>query len=391
MYNRSIGTYFFEGEIFVKAILVDDESLALDFLEHQLNKIDSIKVIDKFNNLDIIKNAPLLQEVDVVFLDIEMPEINGLELAEKILEMNAEVTIVFVTAFNDYAVQAFELNALDYVLKPISLDRLKKTVERVESKANNRIHKPAIKNNMLQINVSRELSFESTSDKAEFLKWRTTKSQELFLYLLHYRGKTIRKSELIELLWPDFQEDRAYSQLYTAIYHTRKTLNKYSDHFKIKNMGEGYVLSTKNVVIDLVEWEFKINSAPPLNIKTIGAYEENMKLYTGVYLQEYDYLWAEAERHRLAQLWLKAAYQMAGYYFKQNNLKKAEEWYVKICTSIPEEEDAHFSLMKLYKQLGFGAEIERQYHHLSNAMEELSLEVSPNINKWFNQWKTDQL
>jgi len=82
---------------------------------------------------------------------------------------------------------------------------------------------------------------------------------------------------------------------------------------------------------------------------------------------------------------------MAGYYFKQNNLKKAEEWYVKICTSIPEEEDAHFSLMKLYKQLGFGAEIERQYHHLSNAMEELSLEVSPNINKWFNQWKTDQL
>jgi two-component SAPR family response regulator len=391
MYNRSIGTYFFEGEIFVKAILVDDESLALDFLEHQLNKIDSIKVIDKFNNLDIIKNAPLLKEVDVVFLDIEMPEINGLELAEKILEMNAEVSIVFVTAFNDYAVQAFELNALDYVLKPISLDRLKKTVERVESKANNRIHKPVIKNNMLQINVSRELSFESNSDKTEFLKWRTTKSQELFLYLLHYRGKTIRKSELIELLWTDFKEDRAYSQLYTAIYHIRKTLNKYSDHFEIKNMGEGYVLSTKNVFIDLVEWEFKINSASPLNIETIDAYEKNMKLYTGVYLQEYDYLWAEAERHRLAQLWLKAAYQMAGYYFKQNNLKKAEEWYVKICTSIPEEEDAHFSLMKLYKQLGFGAEIERQYHNLSNAMEELSLEVSPNINKWFNQWKTDQL
>ncbi|MBP1968502.1 two-component SAPR family response regulator [Virgibacillus natechei] len=375
----------------MKAILVDDEALALEFLELQVNKIGSIEVIGRFNNLVLEKNATLLEEVDVIFLDIEMPEINGLELAEKILEINADISIVFVTAFNDYAVRAFELNALDYVLKPIQLERLKKTLERVELKVNNRIHKPFIKNKMLRINVSRELRFEFINGKPEFVQWRTTKSQELFLYLLHHRDKTIRKSELVELIWTDFEEDRAYSQLYTAIYHIRKIINKYSSHFKIENMREGYVLSTKNVFIDLVKWENKLKSALPLNSETIDRYEEIMKLYTGAYLQEYDYLWVEAERYRLEQLWLKTAYQMAGYYDKQDNLEKAEAWYVKICTTSPEEEDAHFSLMKLYGRLGFGLQINRQYHQLEKALDELSLEVSPSVTKWYKQWKKAKL
>ncbi|MFA1818865.1 response regulator [Virgibacillus oceani] len=374
----------------MKAILVDDEALALDFLEHQVNKVASIEVIGTFNYLDIEKDAAHLEEVDVVFLDIEMPEINGLELAEKILEIDADISIVFVTAFNDYAVQAFDLNALDYLLKPLQLNRLKKTMERVELKANKQIHKPLVKNNMLRVNVSRELSFELTKNKPEIIKWRTTKTKELFLYLLHHCDKTVRKSELIELLWTDFQEDRAYSQLYTAIYHIRKALNKYSAHFKIKNMGEGYVLSTKNVFIDLVEWERKISFAPPINSETIISYEKNMKLYTGPFLKEYEYLWAEAERHRLVQLWLKTAYQMAGYYENQDNMEKAKTWFVKICTTSPEEEDAQFSLMKIYSRLGFSLQIDRQYYQLANALEELGLEVSPHVSKWFKQWKTRQ-
>ncbi|GAB3789714.1 response regulator [Virgibacillus kimchii] len=373
----------------MKAILVDDEALALDFLEHQLNKIGGIKVIGKFNNMNIKKNTSLLQEVDVIFLDIDMPEMNGLELAEKILEINANVLIVFVTAFNEFAVQAFELNALDYVLKPIQLERLKKTLERVESKLSPQIHKPA-KNKMLRVNVARELSFEATRDIPEFLQWRTTKSQELFLYLLHNYGKTIRKSELVELLWTDFEEARAYSQLYTAIYHIRKTLKKYSSHFTIKNMGEGYTLYIENLFIDLVEWEKNLKTAPPLTGETIDAYEENMKLYSGAFLQEYDYLWAEAERYRLEQLWLKAAYQIAGYYSKHDYLENAQNWYVQICSTAPEEEDAHFSLMKLYEKQGYGLQIERQFKELTNALKELGLEVSPNIVKWFKQWKSIQ-
>jgi two-component SAPR family response regulator len=369
----------------VKAILVDDEALALAFLEHQLNKIGSIEVIGKFNNLNINKHDSLLKKTDVIFLDIEMPEINGIELAEKILEINPDISIVFVTAFNDYAVQAFELNAVDYVLKPIQLDRLSKTLERVKSKLHNTIHKPAEKNNRLHVHISRELGFSSTTGIIEFLPWRTAKSQELFLYLLHHHGKTIRKSELIELLWTDFQEDRAYSQLYTAIYHIRKTLKTYREHFKIKNTGDGYTLWTNNVSIDLAVWERYIIDTPLIDAKTIQGHEENMKLYKGDYLQECDYIWAEAERYRLAQLWLKTAYRMADFYEAEGNMEKAGEWYAKISAAFPEEEDAHLSLMKLYARQGADVQIDRQYHQLSEALEELGLKVSSSVEQWVKE------
>src|SRR5690554_2962338 len=108
----------FKGGVFVKAVLIDDEPLALGFLERQLKKISDISIVHKFVNFNLSKDAAILEDIDVVFLDIEMPEINGLELAEKILEIEPTIIIVFVTAFSEYAVQAFELNTLDYIVKP---------------------------------------------------------------------------------------------------------------------------------------------------------------------------------------------------------------------------------------------------------------------------------
>ncbi|SDM81834.1 response regulator [Sediminibacillus halophilus] len=374
----------------MKVILIDDESLALDFLEFQINKIENADVIGKYNYFDAEKHTDLLAEVDVIFLDIEMPEINGLELAEKLLEINANISIVFVTAFNHYAVQAFELNALDYVLKPVQFERLKKTLERVERKVNNQKHPSFVKDDVLRINVSRELTFELNGGTTEFISWRTAKSQELFLYLLHHENKTVRKSEIVELIWTEFGPEKAYSQLYTAIYHIRKTLKKFNDHFIIKNVGEGYNLSTQKVSIDLAEWEHKMKTAPKITTETIDYFEKNMKLYKGGYLQEYHYLWAEAECYRLEQVWLKIAFRLASYYVKQKDVEKAETWYKKICLLRPEDEDAHFSLMKLYDSSGMAFLVDRQYHELEEALKAFDLQISTNVKTWFTQWKENK-
>lgn len=379
--------------IFVKAILVDDEPLALDYLERQIKKVSNIIVIRKFTHLNIDKESTLLEEVDVVFLDIEMPGINGLKLAEQLLEINSLLSIVFVTAFKDYAVEAFELYALDYILKPVQLDRLQKTLDRAEDKLKNHQinNQPLSVNHKLQINVCRELTFQFTEDKIEIVHWRTTKAQELFLYLLHHFGKTIRKSELIEILWADFDQNKAYPQLYNAIYHVRKTLYKLSNHFKIKSVPDGYILLAQNISIDTVKWEDRIVSAPPISMGTVDDYETSMDLYTGSYLQEYDYLWVEPERYRLEQLWTKVAYQLANFYYEQEDLKNAEIWFYKICTVRPEEENAHFSLMKLYAILGYSKLIDHQYFQLKNALKELSIQVSPNIKKWYDLWNQNRL
>ena len=71
--------------------------------------------------------------MDIVFLDIQIPEINGIELAEQLLEMKPKLSIVFVTAYDNFAIKAFELNALDYILKmPVRKERLLNTVERIK-------------------------------------------------------------------------------------------------------------------------------------------------------------------------------------------------------------------------------------------------------------------
>src|SRR5699024_9093932 len=102
----------------MKAILIDDESLALDFLESELNKVSHITIVHKVVNFELNKDAKLLAEIDIIFLDIEMPGMNGIQLAEKLLEIKPTLIIVFVTAFHEYAVQAFELDSLDYLVKP---------------------------------------------------------------------------------------------------------------------------------------------------------------------------------------------------------------------------------------------------------------------------------
>lgn len=373
----------------MKVILVDDEPLALEYLEHQISEISDIEIVEKFTYFEIEKYTSLLKELDLVFLDIEMPGINGLELAEKIIEINSSIAIVFVTAFDDYAVQAFELNALDYLLKPVQIERLQTTLDRVKVNKNQN-EKPLSIENTLRINLCGKLSFEQTDGSIEVMKWRTTKSQELFLYLLHHAGKVVRKSKLIELLWPDFEYDRAYAQLYTAIYNTRKALTKYKNFMSIKNVQDGYVLHKKNSVIDIDEWESKIKTLSPINLQVIETYERIMDLYTGPYLGDYDYLWAEPERFRLEQLWVNIANKIADCYAENGFIERASEWYVKICELRPDDINGNLSLMKLFAELGYGLLVNHQYEQLEKTLEELDIQIDPDVKKWYEEWRHNQ-
>jgi two-component SAPR family response regulator len=117
----------------LKTILVDDEFNSLQRLkgiaakEKRLDIVDTFQKPEKFLQFMDKQN----QEIDIVFLDIQMPGIKGLELAEKIQHLNQDIEIIFVTAYDYYAVEAFELNALDYLLKPVSPKRFEKTLKRL--------------------------------------------------------------------------------------------------------------------------------------------------------------------------------------------------------------------------------------------------------------------
>lgn len=117
----------------ITAAIIDDEDLALRNLERLLTKFDNISLVGQFTDplAGVAKCAQI--KPNVLFLDIEMPVINGFEVAAQLIDLSPDTRIVFVTAFDDHAVKAFELNSIDYLLKPVTEERMAKTINRIEA------------------------------------------------------------------------------------------------------------------------------------------------------------------------------------------------------------------------------------------------------------------
>src|SRR5579862_562603 len=116
----------------IKALIVDDEAPARARLARMLSEFKDLKVVgEAANGLEALQASQSLNP-DLVFLDIEMPELNGLEVAEA---WGGEgPAVVFVTAYSEHALKAFELSALDYLVKPVSPERLVESVDRVRKR-----------------------------------------------------------------------------------------------------------------------------------------------------------------------------------------------------------------------------------------------------------------
>jgi two-component system LytT family response regulator/two-component system response regulator LytT len=131
----------------LKALIVDDEQLARDELQYLLSSIDDVEVVAQGKNgIEAIALVPRL-EPDVVFLDVQMPGLDGFAVLRKLLEKTGPETlpqIIFATAFDKYAVRAFEVNAVDYLLKPFDRARLVQALDRVRA----RLQNPAQQNPM---------------------------------------------------------------------------------------------------------------------------------------------------------------------------------------------------------------------------------------------------
>jgi two-component system response regulator LytT len=114
----------------LRAVLVDDEQLARDELGYLLGQLGGVEVIGQAGNgLEALTTIDRLRP-DVVFLDVQMPGLTGFEVARRLLEGAAETHIIFVTAYDQHAIEAFEVNAVDYLLKPVDQSRLEVAVER---------------------------------------------------------------------------------------------------------------------------------------------------------------------------------------------------------------------------------------------------------------------
>ncbi|MBT8384840.1 MAG: LytTR family DNA-binding domain-containing protein [Bacteroidia bacterium] len=111
----------------IKCIVIDDEELARTLLKSYIDKVDFLELIGDFENpveaIQLVKGS----DIDIIFLDIQMPELKGTDFAKMI---NSKIRVIFTTAYSEYALEGFELNALDYLLKPITFERFLQAVNK---------------------------------------------------------------------------------------------------------------------------------------------------------------------------------------------------------------------------------------------------------------------
>ena len=148
----------------MKAILIDDERLARQELKNLLAVYPEIEIVGEANNVETAIESIKQLKPDVIFLDIQMPGKNGFELLE---EISGVPEVVFVTAYDEYAIRAFEVNALDYLLKPVQSNRLAETVKKILNKENS--EKQESKEQSLPLNDNDQV-FVKDGEKCWFVK-----------------------------------------------------------------------------------------------------------------------------------------------------------------------------------------------------------------------------
>lgn len=330
----------------LNTVIVDNEEPAINFLRILLEKTGQVKVLESFTCAEDFLSCFPRSRPDAVFLDIEMPGIKGLELAEKLLEIDDTVEIVFVTAYGQYALEAFRVNALDYLMKPLSFEAVSRTVSRL-LKRKGSLPAPVTGPATARICCFGRLSVYGPGCEHP-VRWRTSKSEELFAYLLQRLGEETPKWKICEALWPEYDMEKVDVYLHTTLYKMKKVLAGAGIVYDIRFSNGCYRMDLPRISVDTAEFDAIVSSAPQDGEIDIERYEKAFSMYKGDYLEDNDYLWSLSKKEEYSKKYHSLATSMVKYHMQKNEYAAAEKVLRSILDKSPLNEAAHEMLLKLY-------------------------------------------
>ncbi|MBJ6362236.1 response regulator [Paenibacillus sp. GCM10012307] len=364
----------------ITAFMVDDEEHALTILELFLKKTGQVQVIGKSgNSFDALHQLEKLSP-DVLFLDIEMPEMNGIELAEVIKSRTPNVSIVYLTAYDQYAITAFEQSALDYILKPLEMERLSKTINKIKRElelqntisANNQQADEHMKAARLEIQLLGQMSMGIAG--GEKIKWRISKERELLAYLaLH--GE-VHKDKIIEDVWTDENYNKAKIYLHTCISLLRKHMKQLGFDNVLHYEEEKYFLDMSRIGLDISNFKAGLIRIRQQEYAAPEDIEEVLALYQGILLAEQDYLWVGQEAQILDQTAIQLRLLLTERWIEAGEYQRAAEMAEQIISHSPYDEEAYRLLMKAFHLRGKNDQALLTYNRLASRLEELLVNPS---------------
>lgn len=257
----------------IRTILVDDMPKARKVLRRMLEKIEDIEVIGEMNNaieaIQFVEN----NSVDLVFIDIEMPGISGIEGAIQISRRGNPPLVVFVTAYMDYMLDAWKTEAIYYIVKPYLQEDVEEAVKkycRITDKLSVTSEKD-IKEGILRINCFPVFHVEKDGIAVPF---KSKRSKELMAYLIHCKGTWLENADVCANILEEMDEEKAKNNLRTYIRRLKLELEAVGESHIIEQAYGKIRINTENVECDYYQY-------------LLG----NTRLFEGEYLREYS--WAE--------------------------------------------------------------------------------------------------
>jgi two-component system, LytTR family, response regulator len=358
----------------IRVALVDDEQPFIDELSYLLGKYPDIEIVAAFTNpltaLESIENI----KPDVVFLDIDMPYMNGLELALRIQEQCPGIIIVFVTAYSQYALDSFKAYPLDYLLKPVKEARLDEAVKHVGKQFalmhpemdnagasgfsggavfdNTGTNNPATSSATgLRITCFGKFDLRVPGNNGD-IKWGTRRVKELFMYLIDCCGATPSRTELVDGVFGGVDDKKTANNIYVTVYKLRSLLDSIGSSRARIRLKKDYTLQIEPGVCDYIDFiEFARKNAT-ITSHNAGEAARVLSYYNGSYLEDVDQRWVADSAAEVETEYERISLGLANAYVAQERDEEAEKTLLALLVKNPLCDDAHRNLLDLYMKKG---------------------------------------
>jgi len=339
----------------VKVILVDDEPAMHLILGKMLSKLPGVQVAGAFTDTESAFSF-LRQHADIelAFVDISMPGESGMDFATK-LATDASLQIVFVTSHKEFALDAYELSVMDYLVKPVSQERLQQTIHRAlanrrwEDSPQLKIPVAAPASDTIVITTLGDITVRGKSGR---VKWISRKCTELFAYLLLYHGRRVPRSSLVKEIFGGMHQANAVNYLNTTVYQLRKSLEPLGWKEAVRSENDGYALELKDAVIDYVEFKAQVGKLKRIEAENVESALQIERSYTGDLFGDKAYVWAIHETEHFAQTYASFVKRLAAFLMDSGNTAAASKLLLKLNERNPLDESVIRDLMSIHGMAG---------------------------------------
>ncbi|BBI36562.1 response regulator [Cohnella abietis] len=372
----------------MKVLIVDDEPGMLLAMKRLLSNMEDVELVGSYQSaaeaLDFVRD----RDVDLAFLDIKIAEDDGLELARSLRSVRADLDIVFTTSHSEFAINAYDVYPLDYMVKPISRIRLTQTIIRAASRRSRSSDEASnLKSNRLTV---RGLGgFDVSSKQTGAVKWISKKSMELFAYLLVNRDRSVTKARILEEIFPQMPLKNAEIYLNTAVYQLRKALSLHGVKEMVISAQEQYRLDLEQVEVDFIQFEQAVEELSDINTANEVAAIALEKQFAGQLFEDKSYAWVAAERERLAIMYDSYAKRLTNWLLTMKRYREGAQIARKMVARNEFEEESTLLLLNIYGAMGDQQSLHNYYEHYTQLLlQELGLQPSSRIHQLYEQYQS---